>query len=89
MASGSGFIEALRECMLVKQDAGYRVTLQTVLIELTELEAEERDGESDPDSGDSVLDSWIRRASIKPMIRVKKRAEKIRDLRMILERWRF
>lgn len=47
MDSGSGFGEALREDMLVKHEFGYRVTLQTSLIESIELELEESDGVSD------------------------------------------
>lgn len=74
MVSGSGFVEILKEDMLVKQEIGYRVTLQTALMASAELDEEERDESS---SGSSVLDSWIKAASIRPMIRVNKRIEEM------------
>lgn len=69
MASGSGFIEALREDRAVKQDSGYRVTLQMILIDSVELE--EREDESV--SAGSLMGSSINAASVKPMTKVKTR----------------
>lgn len=65
--SGSGFIEVLRDDMLVKQESGYGVTLQTALID----SLEEMDDDDD-DSGCLILDSWITAATIKEIIRIKR-----------------
>jgi hypothetical protein len=87
MTSGSGFVEMLREDMLVKQEDGYRVMSQTVLIDSAEFD-EERYGNS---SG-SVFDSWINAARARPRIRVKKRMDetlmmRIRRFDAVLSCW--
>lgn len=66
--SGSGFIEVLRDDMLVKQESGYGVTPQTALID----SLEEMDDDDDDDSGCLILDSWITAATIKEIIRIKR-----------------
>jgi hypothetical protein len=77
MTSGSGLVEMLREDMLVKQEDGYRVTSQTVLIDSAGFD-EERYG----DSSGSLFDSWINVASAIPMIRVKRRMDETLKMRV-------
>lgn len=66
MASGSVFVEALKEDRVVKQDSGYRVTLQMVLIDSAELEERE-------DESEFLMGSSKNGASVKPMTKVKRR----------------
>lgn len=80
MASGSGSGDPLKVDMLEKQEVGNRVTLQTVLrIDSTELEVEERDG-------DSVVDSCMRAPSNKPISKDRRTMAEMTTSRM---RWVF